>query len=164
MTIRLRGHHLLCLLSYVGAGYSRAFVENADALAARLTAGEGVVLVEGPDDLCAPRLATETEHHCFTEDVAARDLAALRDVGRLLGRELAPGSRMSLSAARIAHMRRAFSQGTIRPACAGCSWRGLCDSISAGGFAEGKLRPPPPCGRARPAEDAKVLGRRARGL
>ncbi len=38
--VRLRAHHLLCLLTYVGKGYSEAFVRRADALAARLSAGE----------------------------------------------------------------------------------------------------------------------------
>ncbi|OWU61413.1 2Fe-2S ferredoxin, partial [Staphylococcus aureus] len=40
MTIRLRGHHLLCMLTYVGKGYSPAFVENYDAMAGRLGRGE----------------------------------------------------------------------------------------------------------------------------
>ena len=30
MTIKLRAHHLLCLLTYVGKGYSPAFTANYD--------------------------------------------------------------------------------------------------------------------------------------
>ncbi len=46
MTVRLRTHHLLCLLTYVGRGYSPAFVENMDQVAARLSEGrEGILVV-----------------------------------------------------------------------------------------------------------------------
>ncbi len=142
MTVRLRGHHLLCLLTYVGEGYTPAFVAQADALAARIGSGEGVEIVAGPDDLCAPRLALEPAHHCFTEDVARRDAEALREAGRLLGRDLKPGARLALSPAEVGRMRRAFAEGRIRGACADCSWRGLCDGVAQGGFAGGKLLPP----------------------
>ena len=59
MTVRLRGHHLLCLLAYKGEGYSPAFIANLDRIAARLTAGEDAVLVDGPDDICAPLALTQ---------------------------------------------------------------------------------------------------------
>ncbi|MDD2867564.1 DUF1284 domain-containing protein [Neomegalonema sp.] len=144
MTVRLRGHHLLCLLTYVGEGYSPAFVANADALAARIGSGEGVRIVAGPDDLCAPRLKTEPgTHHCFTEDVARRDVEALREAGKLLGRDLKPGARLALSPETLGRMRRAFAEGRIRSACADCSWRGLCDGVARRGFAGGKLSPRP---------------------
>ena len=49
MTVRLRAHHLLCMLTYVGKGYSPAFVENYEAIAARLSAGEEIEMVAGPE-------------------------------------------------------------------------------------------------------------------
>ena len=39
MTVRLRPHHLLCLLSYIGRGYSPAFSANMTRVARRLGAG-----------------------------------------------------------------------------------------------------------------------------
>lgn len=53
MSVKLRGHHLLCILTFVGHGYSRAFSDNYKAVVQRLNAGEPVVLVDGPDDICA---------------------------------------------------------------------------------------------------------------
>lgn len=141
MTIDLRGHHLLCLLTYAGEGYSPAFVANAERLVARIRAGETLRIVAGPDDLCAPRLKTEPEtHHCFTQDVAERDAVALRQVGRLLGRNLAPGAAAPASPALLARLRGAFADGRIRGACGGCSWRSLCDGLAQGGFAGTKLK------------------------
>jgi len=63
MTVRLRSHHLLCLLTYVGKGYSAAFIANYDAIAKRLGRGEDVLIVSGPDDICQPMLG-EAESHC----------------------------------------------------------------------------------------------------
>ncbi len=54
MTVELRPHHLLCMLTYVGKGYSPAFCANYDAVLARLSAGEEILLVDGPDSVCAP--------------------------------------------------------------------------------------------------------------
>ena len=56
MTIHLRPHHLLCLLTYVGKGYGDAFIRNYDRIAQRLSMGEAIMVVDGPDDICAPLL------------------------------------------------------------------------------------------------------------
>ncbi|RUZ88238.1 DUF1284 domain-containing protein, partial [Mesorhizobium sp. M7A.F.Ca.US.006.01.2.1] len=66
MTIKLRAHHLLCPLTYVGKGYSPAFTANYDRVAERLSRGEDILLVSGPDDVCAP-LLDEPEPHCLNE-------------------------------------------------------------------------------------------------
>lgn len=138
MTVRLRGHHLLCLLTYVGKGYTPAFVANYQRIVVRLNAGEPVELVEGPDDICRPMLG-DAGHHCFNASVALRDGQALADVAALLGQPLAAGQPLWLDPARLAALRVAFAAGTIRTACAGCQWSGLCTEIAASGFAGVRL-------------------------
>lgn len=137
MTVRLRAHHLLCLLTYVGKGYTPAFVAQYDALVTRLNAGEEAVLVAGPDDICAPLL--EGGHHCLKPRITARDAQALDELGRLLGHPLEAGAPVPLDRATVARMRRAFAEGTIRHACARCQWSELCTGVAAGGFAEVRL-------------------------
>lgn len=134
--VRLRGHHLLCLLTYVGHGYTPDFTANYDRLLARLNAGAPAELVEGPDDLCAPMLGCG--HHCRNESVAARDAAARAALAPLLG-GLMPGARFHLDAERLAGLRAAFAAGTIRAACTGCEWAGLCTTIADGGFRRVRL-------------------------
>jgi hypothetical protein len=56
VTVRLRGHHLLCILTFVGKGYDGPFVANLARVIDRLAAGEAVLVVDGPDDVCAPLL------------------------------------------------------------------------------------------------------------
>ncbi|MEI9404299.1 DUF1284 domain-containing protein [Mesorhizobium argentiipisi] len=135
MTVRLRAHHLLCLLTYVGKGYSPAFTANYDKVVKRLGEGEAVMIVSGPDDICAPLLG-EPEPHCLRESAAERDRLAARDVGAFLNRPIRDGDMLVLDASSLAGMRKAFSAGLTRQACSGCEWFGLCDAVAASGFSD----------------------------
>lgn len=135
MTVRLRAHHLLCILTYIGRGYTPAFTANYDAIVARLRAGEGVELVEGPDDICQPLLEHD-QAHCNNESVTWRDAQARAAVAPLLGRL---DRRITLSAFDLQRLRAAFAAGTTRTACQGCEWSGLCDGVAGAGFAGVRL-------------------------
>ncbi|GAA6177276.1 DUF1284 domain-containing protein [Sulfitobacter pacificus] len=130
MTIRLRAHHLLCLLSYVGKGYSPAFTDNMTLIAGRISAGETIEIVEGPDDICAPRL-TQEDAHCHDESIRLRDIQAATDAGRVLQISLHTGAMFSLDQDRLRRLRAAFAQNLVRSACAGCQWGTLCSDIAA---------------------------------
>ena len=133
MTVRLRAHHLLCMLTYVGKGYTPDFCTNYDAIVARLTRGEDIEIVAGPDDVCAPLLSTETPH-CHNESVLVRDAQAAASASDLLGVQVEPGFRFALDTAIVTRFRTAFAAGTSRTACGGCEWSTLCDGIAGGGF------------------------------
>ena len=138
MTVRLRPHHLLCLLTYVGRGYSAAFTANYDAIAKRLSGGEGIEIVAGPDDICAP-LLSEPEPHCWRDSVVERDRLAALDLEALLGQPLPAGAAVVLTEERLRLMRTAFASGKPRAACSGCEWHDLCSVIAAGGYREVKV-------------------------
>ncbi|KIC45337.1 2Fe-2S ferredoxin [Ruegeria sp. ANG-S4] len=129
MTVRLRAHHLLCILTYVGKGYSPAFTNNMTAIAGRISAGESIVIVEGPDDICAPLLA-EDNAHCRDEHVHNRDLQAAKDVNRVLQVQTHAGAKIKLDKGSLLRLRTTFTQNQLRPACIGCKWGDLCTSIS----------------------------------
>ncbi|MBB3236305.1 DUF1284 domain-containing protein [Phyllobacterium endophyticum] len=139
MTVELRAHHLLCMLTYVGRGYSPAFTENYDKVVARLAAGENILIREGPDDICQPLLAT-TEPHCVNGSVADRDIQAMSDVGHLLGRPLRIGDTINLDAAAVDKLRIAFAKGESRRACADCEWFDFCSAVSKAGYADVRLK------------------------
>jgi hypothetical protein len=133
MTVRLRPHHLLCMLTYVGKGYSPAFVKNYETIAVRLSAGEEIELVAGPDDICGP-LTADPEAHCHGASVVERDRQATDAVARLIGSPLPLGACITPSAVLFARLRKTFATGEIRTACAGCEWSDLCDRVAEGGF------------------------------
>ncbi len=140
MTVRLRAHHLLCMLTYVGKGYSPAFVENYEVIAARLSAGEEIELVAGPDDICGP-LTADSEAHCHGASVIARDRAAADAVARLIGSPLPLGARITPTLALIELLRANFATGEIRGACTGCEWSDLCDQVAGDAFASARVAP-----------------------
>ncbi|OBZ92924.1 2Fe-2S ferredoxin [Pararhizobium polonicum] len=133
MTVRLRPHHLLCMLTFVGKGYTAAFTENYIRIAARLSAGEDILVVEGPDDVCAPLLGGP-DNHCLGESVTDRDARASEAVQALLNVPAGPGASIRPDADFLAAMRAAFSAGSIRDGCARCEWSPLCTGIAASGF------------------------------
>ena len=142
-TVHLRPHHLLCLLTYVGRGYSPAFVANLDRVAARVAAGAAIRLVDGPDDICAPLVAAGRRQpvHCRFRRVVRRDCRAARAVSRLLGRPVAPGCLLRLDGPVVRRLRRAFAARAIRSACLGCPWARLCSTVAATGFRGSRLDP-----------------------
>ncbi len=101
------------------------------------------MLVDGPDDVCAPML-DDPGCHCRGGSVARRDAQAARDVAALLGCPQSAGQRLVLDPATLDRMRRAFAGGAIRTACKGCEWSGLCRDIADDGFAGAVLPAPQP--------------------
>jgi hypothetical protein len=139
MAIQLRPHHLLCMLTFIGKGYSPAFVANLEQVVRRLATGAEVVqIVAGPDDICAPLLG-EADCHCHRSSVGERDRLATEAISLLLTRSLEPGTQFLLTRNDLDKLRDAFAAGSIREACTGCQWKPLCDGIAANGFRETRL-------------------------
>ena len=132
MTVRLRPHHLLCMLTYAGKGYSPAFTANMTAVVGRIAGGEPIEIVSGPDDICAP-LLSEPDPHCHRESVTLRDRWAAAAVERLFGNGMSDP--VVLEKDDIEGLRHAFASGDIRSACRGCDWKALCTDIAGDGFA-----------------------------
>ena len=137
MTLRLRPHHLLCVLTYRGEGYSPAFIENFDAIARRIGQGEAVEIVFGPDDICAPLLNGD-DHHCTGESVSRRDALAAEELNNRLELDIAALKTVDL-AAHLYRLREAFAEGEIRSACLGCDWQALCTGVASTDFRDTRL-------------------------
>lgn len=142
MTLALRAHHLLCLLTYAGTGYSPGFVENFDRIAARLGAGEEFALIPGPDAVCAPVCAADGDGaHCHASTVRLRDDWAEKELEPLLGQP-GPQGVWRLTACIVGRLRLAFAESSIRGACAGCQWAALCTQVAKSGYVGVRLHPP----------------------
>lgn len=141
MTVSIRPHHLLCMLTFLGKGYTPGFVANYSNIIARLTAGEDIRLVLGPDDICQPMLS-EKDCHCHNDSVRRRDDQAAAAIGAVLATELSDGSALMLDTDSVARLRKAFAAGEIRAACSGCEWQDLCTRIAGNRFRGCHLAPP----------------------
>jgi hypothetical protein len=118
--VRLRGHHILCLLGFRGLGYSPEFVENMTRVHARVFSHGAVVEIAlGQDDICAlcPR-RDESRCRDGQSDINAKD----SKVFDLL--MLVPGERLSSEEL----YRRVASSLTIEDharICGKCKWASL---------------------------------------
>ncbi len=139
MTARLRPHHMLCMLTYAGKGYSPAFTANMTVVVGRIAGGEPIEIVSGPDDICAP-LLSDPDPHCHRESVAERDRLAAEALGPIMGVGApAAGSGFSLDCGQLGQLRQAFRHGGFRVACAGCQWQELCSDIARDDFEDAIL-------------------------
>ncbi|MCY0878339.1 MAG: DUF1284 domain-containing protein [Firmicutes bacterium] len=120
--IRLRGHHLLCLLGYRGMGYSEDYVANMTRVHRQLrtTPSTPVQIIDGPDDLCAcfPAYAP---YHCQDDDVWERDRQVLAGLGLTVD-EVVPWNDI------VHRIRRAIRGDDLVTLCSTCSWLsyGVC--------------------------------------
>jgi uncharacterized protein len=137
--VHLRPHHLLCLLTYVGKGYTPAFVANYDRIVRRLAEGEYVLIVDGPDEVCAA-LLHEPNPHCLRDSVRVRDTQAAADLADILNTPISIGRSMRLEPALLASMRKAFAAGLVRKACHGCEWFTLCSAIASNHYGGVRLQ------------------------
>lgn len=138
--IRLRGHHLLCVLTFEGAGYNKQFTRNLAAIVDRLNDGEEILIVDGPDDVCAPVMA-DADSHCRLARVERRDALALEAISPLIGSPPSVGTMLRLDRDTVRELRASFSTGQIRAACEGCEWHALCGRIARRGFDHTRLLP-----------------------
>jgi uncharacterized protein len=139
MTIRLRPHHLLCMLTFAGKGYTPAFVGNFEQVASRIAAGnEAIQIVDGPDDICSA-LLTEPTCHCHNQSVILRDRHAAEAISDLLQLPIHAGANLPPGPDLLPILREAFVTGAIRQACVGCQWKPTCDAIADRDFTETRL-------------------------
>ena len=119
--LHLRPHHLLCLQTFVGRGYSEEFVEHMTLVKRQLTANPltPITLVSGADDLCA-HCPNCVDGQCTSEKPALFD--------RLVSDKLEQNPPSTLIG--IPNNLR-ITEDILAACCPGCEWRGLCSSTLA---------------------------------
>lgn len=146
--VRLRPHHLLCILTFAGKGYSPGFVQNLQQVVDRIAhTDDPILIVDGPDDICAPLLTPQQDEatcHCLQPSVQQRDHLAAEALTNLLQLPIQPGQTLQLQPPTLHLMRTAFAAGTLRAACNGCQWKPFCDSIAHSNFTGTRLLLPNP--------------------
>lgn len=142
--VRLRPHHLLCILTHVGKGYSDVFTKNMGEVLNLLNRREvDIVLDYGPDVICAPRLCdkNDTTCHCLESHITDRDNEALADFKNFPEFSMFKiGNHFKLTKDLIKNLRDVYKTDEIRTACKGCEWYDLCTDLSRSGFKGTKLK------------------------
>jgi len=131
--VQLRAHHLLCALTFRGAGYGEDFIDRFNHSIACITAGADILLCTHADALCN---SGQNCGQCDTAIGEERDKNALKELRPFLGVD----NNLSMDAASLEQLREAFKAGKIRSACTGCAWFDLCTSVAQRNFRHTKLQ------------------------
>lgn len=123
MSLRLRGHHLLCLLGFRGMGYSPEFTSNMRKVYEQLQTEPKtmVTIVRGTDDLCRC-YPVDKPNHCETKSVHERDDTVLERLGLTPDLQIAWQDILQL-------LEKHMMPRDISLICTSCPWRpyGVCE-------------------------------------
>ena len=115
---KIRAHHGMCLSFFQGKGYSGEFVENMSRMKAILAENPEIILMDGPDDICAacPNRLTET----CAEKASRYDREVLRRCG------LSAGERLPYREFSRKVIETILRPGVRAEICGDCQWSSLC--------------------------------------
>lgn len=130
---------MLCILTFVGKGYTPRFVQRMDEVVMRIGEGEPVKLVWGADSICEGWLDCPDCHCHRWWDLVWRDVMGFIATSVVLRRACWPGRTFVLTPKRLRRMRRAFAAKVSRAGCVGCPWFGLCSGVAKDGFRASRL-------------------------
>lgn len=123
--LRIRGHHLLCILGFRGRGYDSAFVENMGRVEQAIRSRPELQLTVrvSCDDICAACPHAQDgmcqKHNGAEEATREMDRAVL---SRL---ELKSGDTLTVREAYDRVLERIGVEDIVENLCTECEWRGL---------------------------------------
>ena len=134
VVLHLRPHHLLCLQTFTGHGYSEEFVRHMALVKRQLTREPrtAIELVSGVDDLCA-HCPNNVDGQCTSDNPALFDTQVSRKLysSGIINPEAVskdhPGKRPVLPGIPDA---LEMSVSVLEECCPGCEWKELCLSIA----------------------------------
>ncbi|MBY0223183.1 DUF1284 domain-containing protein [Sporosarcina aquimarina] len=117
--IKLRGHHIFCLLGYRGMGYSEEYAENMTKIQITLRTQPDTLIqiIKGPDHLCA-KFPEGQPYHCEDKGIYVRDSEILKRLG-LTFSDVLPWREVER------RIRVEILPSDIATICETCSWRSL---------------------------------------
>ncbi|WP_077369623.1 DUF1284 domain-containing protein [Anaerosalibacter sp. Marseille-P3206] len=119
--ICLRPHHLMCIQSYIGKGYSEEFVKNMDIVVGSLRENKDQIirLVEGNDHVCSHCPHNIDGRKCESDEkVVTMDRKVLKYL------EITPGE---YSYSQLFNrLKEKLTDEAFRDICGDCEWYELC--------------------------------------
>ncbi len=125
MQIHLRPHHGICLLNFIGKGYSDDFSLNMSRMQQLLMEDPEtrITITKGADDLCQ-RCPNRRGSACTSLHPPLFDENVLRLTGLSYGQNVTWGAFSALTSP--------LSLFHLEETCPNCEWLSLCKEIAAG--------------------------------
>jgi len=124
--MKLRAHHLICILGFRGLGYSREYVDNMTRIVDQLQPSTSIEVLSKPDDICAP-CPFLGEKGCQERGPESESVARDRDLAVMKRLNIVAGDRITWAEVRE-RLRRSISPGDLMDICQDCQWlpQGYC--------------------------------------
>ncbi len=127
--MRLRAHHLLCILGFRGLGYDEKFIKGMEMVIQKIKKNPDlkIRLTEGCDDICSA-CPFNIEGFCGNEAVGGEE--AVRRKDREVGERLELGARKEYGIRRILNLiKKKIKPGDLSDICGDCPWleMGYCE-------------------------------------
>ncbi len=120
--MKLRPHHLLCLISYSGRGYSEEFIRAMNEAQKAYLGGETVELVDGMDLVCLDC------PHCGRGGACTKTAGAQPDDLDRRAREMLGLTESGTTTIyEVIHALSSRAPDELRGACRNCSWLNEAD-------------------------------------
>ena len=124
--IKIRGHHLLCLLHFEGKGYSEEFIENMKIVKEKLDVGYKFLLVVESDSICnkCPYLKNDKcLRESYPKEIERKDKEIINHLNLTIKEKY-----NFLDIKRIIFNR--IKRSDFENFCKDCSWFPLCSQKS----------------------------------
>lgn len=115
-SLRLRGHHLICL-NFLKEAFGPRFTELLEDMRKRALSGEEIEVIEGPDEICYACPFFKAGRCLYEEEVADMDRSALEILGLRVGDKVL-----------MEHVRAVLRQKPeeLRDFCSDCEFLSTC--------------------------------------
>ena len=120
--MKLRAHHLICILGFRGLGYSKEYVDNMTKIVEQLQPSTSIEICTKPDDICAPcpflgKKGCQERGPESENEVRNRDLAVMSRLN------IVAGDRVTWADVKE-RIRRSISPEDLVDICQDCQWLG----------------------------------------
>lgn len=121
---KLRPHHGVCTLFFVGKGYSEEFVEHMTAVVKALKMQESRVnLTESVDEICSACPHNKDGRGC-SQKAERYDRRVLEICGFLAGEDVGSSELYSRIKEKV------LANGRLAEVCGDCEWFGICSQAA----------------------------------
>jgi len=125
LSIKLRGHHLICLHFFRGEGYNLEFVDNLREIFKKVKTGAEIEVCSGPDDVCkmCPYIK---DTRCFYKKDAEPEIREMDRTALNLLR-LKTGSIINWQ--HVKSLIPEVLSEWSKQYCNDCDWREVCEKV-----------------------------------
>ncbi|MDE1900513.1 MAG: DUF1284 domain-containing protein [Alphaproteobacteria bacterium] len=146
--VRLRWHHVLCILNHGGDSHTPAHAAHIGRIIRKIEGGAAIKITAGADDICGGFAAGDAIrcNHAMSCDrnrtLRMLDQWARADICAALQiPALQAGGDLVLKTGEIKQLRLAYAAGRARTACGACRWKDACAEMAGKNYQGARLWP-----------------------